>query len=212
MADILDTTFEGKEVELTDNKVKVGDDVNLMEKDPSVSKLLVGIGWDLNAFNADSLDLDVSLFMLGKDEKTRMDEDFIFYNQPEGADGGIKHGGDSRSGAGDGDDEVITINLHNVSFEVMKLVFAITIYKGVEKGQNMGMVRNAYIRVVNEANGIELLRYELSKDLEDKLETGMIVASLNREGPKWHFTPIADFATEGLKELAIRYGMTIVQQ
>lgn len=212
MADILDTQFEGKKVELSDGKVHVGDDVNLTAKDPTLSKLLVGCGWDLNAFNADALDLDVSLFMLGRDGLTRVDEDFIFYNQPQGAEGGIKHGGDSRTGAGDGDDETILIDLHMVSFDVMKIVFTLSIYEGKEKGQNMGMVRNAYLRLVNTADEIELLRYVLDKDLEDKTESGMVVGSLNREGPKWHFTPIAEFMDDGLKGLAKRYGLIIVEQ
>src|SRR5690349_11201078 len=104
MVDILDTRFEGKEIELSDGRVSLGDDINLTAKDPSLNKLVIGVGWDLNAFNADALDLDFSLFMLNKDGVTRADEDFVFYNQPVCLDGGIKHGGDSRTGAGDGDD------------------------------------------------------------------------------------------------------------
>lgn len=212
MADILDTKFEGKDVELSDGRAKVGDDINLTAKDPTLQKLIVGVGWDLNVFNADALDLDVSVFLLNKDEVTRVDEDFVFYNQPSTPEGGVRHGGDSRTGAGDGDDEVIYVDLHNVPFDVLKLVFTLTIYRGTEKQQNMGMVRNAYIRLVNQKGDIELVRYELSADLEDKQETGMIVASLNREGPKWHFTPVAEFVPDGLKDLGKRYGLNIVQQ
>jgi tellurium resistance protein TerD len=76
----------------------------------------------------------------------------------------------------------------------------------------MGMVRNAYIRLVNGSNDAELVRYEMTSDLEDKMETGAIVGSLNREGPKWHFTPLAEFADNGLKEIAEKHGMIIVQQ
>ncbi|MCE7887523.1 MAG: TerD family protein [Alphaproteobacteria bacterium PRO2] len=212
MADILDTEYEGKEIELTDGKARVGDDINLTVKDPTLHKLLVGVGWDLNVFNADALDLDVSLFMLDKTGKTRVDEDFVFYNQPVTLEGGVRHGGDSRTGAGDGDDEVLLIDLHSVPFDIMKIVFTLTIYRGREKQQNMGMVRNAYIRIANEKSNVELVRYEFSEDLEDKMETGMIVATLNREGPKWHFTPVAEFVAEGLKDLGPRYGLTIVQQ
>lgn len=212
MPDILDTAYEGKEVELTDGKARVGDDVNLTVKDPTLHKMLVGVGWDLNVFNAEALDLDVSLFMLDKHGKTRVDEDFVFYNQPVTLEGGVRHGGDSRTGAGDGDDEVMLIDLHSVPFDIMKIVFVLTIYRGREKQQNMGMVRNAYLRIANEKSNVELVRYEFSQDLEDKMETGMIVATLNREGPKWHFTPVAEFVSEGLKDLAPRFGLTIVQQ
>jgi tellurium resistance protein TerD len=212
MPDILDTAYEGKEVELTDGKARVGDDINLTVKDPTLHKMLVGVGWDLNVFNAEALDLDVSLFMLDKHGKTRVDEDFVFYNQPMTLEGGVRHGGDSRTGAGDGDDEVLLIDLHSVPFDIMKIVFVLTIYRGREKQQNMGMVRNAYLRIANEKSNVELVRYEFSDDLEDKMETGMIVATLNREGPKWHFTPVAEFVAEGLKDLGPRYGITIVQQ
>lgn len=212
MPDILDTEYEGKEIALTDGKARVGDDVNLTAKDPTIHKMLVGVGWSLDVFNAEALDLDVSLFMLDKTGKTRVDEDFVFYNQPVTLEGGVRHGGDNRTGAGDGDDEVMLIDLHAVPFDIMKIVFTLTIYRGREKQQNMGMVRNAYIRVVNEKSNVELVRYELSHDLEDKMETGMIVATLNREGPKWHFTPVAEFVEEGLKDLGPRFGITIVQQ
>lgn len=212
MPDILDTAYEGKEVELTDGKARVGDNINLTAKDPVLHKLLVGVGWDLNVFNAEALDLDVSLFMLDKTGKTRVDEDFVFYNQPMTLEGGVRHGGDSRTGAGDGDDEVMLIDLHSVPFDIMKIVFVLTIYRGHEKQQNMGMVRNAYLRIANEKSNVELVRYEFSDDLEDKMDTGMIVATLNREGPKWHFTPVAEFVAEGLKDLAPRFGLTIVQQ
>ena len=212
MTDIFDTRFEGKEVELDDGRVVLGDDMNITAKDPTMHKLMLGMGWDLNVFNADALDLDVSLFLLGKDGLTRTDDDFVFYNQPMTCEGGIRHGGDSRTGAGDGDDESISIDLHLVPFDVMKIVFVLSIYKGLEKNQNMGMVRNSYLRLVNEANNIELVRYELPAVLEDRTETGMIVGSLNREGPKWHFTPLADFAENGLKDIAERFGLIIVQQ
>lgn len=212
MADILDTKFEGKEVELSDNRVVLGDDLNLTAKDPTMHKILIGAGWDLNVFNAEALDLDISMFMLGRDGLTRVDEDFIFYNQPSAFEGGVKHGGDSRTGAGDGDDESILIDLHSVPFDVHNILFTLTIYKGVEKNQNMGMVRNAYFRLVNAVNEMEILRYELTKDLEDKTDSGMIVASLYREGPKWHFKPVAEFMPGGLKDIAQRYGLTIVEQ
>ena len=99
MPDILDTSYEGKEIELTDGKARVGDNINLTAKDPTLHKMLVGVGWDLNVFNAEALDLDVSLFMLDKHGKTRVDEDFVFYNQPVTLEGGVRHGGVRRHSA-----------------------------------------------------------------------------------------------------------------
>lgn len=210
--DIFDTRFEGKEVELADNLITIGDDFNLTGKDPSLRNVLVGAGWDLNAFNADALDLDLSLFLLGKDGKTRKDADFIFYNQMDSLEGGIKHHGDSRTGAGDGDDENISIDLHAVPFDILKILVTVTIYKGYEKEQNLDMVRNAYVRIVNADSKMELCRYELDQVLDDKTETGVIVGALNREGPKWHFKPEAEFIEGGLGELARRYGMIVNQE
>ncbi len=210
--DIFDTQFEGQDVELEDNRITLGDDFNLTGADPSLRNVLIGAGWDLNAFNADALDLDLSLFLLNNDGMTRMDSDFIFYNQPEALDGGIKHNGDSRTGAGDGDDESVSVDLQAVPFDVLRVLIVVTIYKGFEKEQNLDMVRNAYVRVVNADTKHEFCRYELDSLLDDKTESGVIVGALNREGPKWHFKPEAEFVEGGLGELARRYGMIINQE
>lgn len=212
MADIFDTQYKDTEIELDDNRAELGDDVNLTAKDQTLKKVLVGSGWDLNAFDADALDLDLSVILIDKEGMTREDQDFVFYNTEEAYDGAVKHNGDSRTGAGDGDDESITIDLHGVPFDIMKFLFVISIYKGEEKEQNMDMVRNAYIRVVNADNSHELIRYELDKDLNNRTETAMVAASLNREGPKWHFTPIGEFVEGGLGAVASRYGLIIAQQ
>ncbi|MCK5284115.1 MAG: TerD family protein [Alphaproteobacteria bacterium] len=212
MSDIFDSGFEDKKIELSDNLAVLGDNINITAKDPTLSKILIGAGWDLNTFDADALDLDISVFMLDKDGKTRVDEDFIFYNQPEDPDRAVRYNGDSRTGAGDGDDETMSINLQAVSFEIMKIIFVLSIYKGEEKLQNMGMVRNAYLRVTNAETTYEIVRYEMDNDLVDKTETAMIVASLNREGPKWHFEPIGEFIEGGLASLATRYGLIVIQQ
>ena len=210
--DIFDTSFEGKDVELEDNKIGLGDDFNLTGRDPSLRNVLVGAGWDLNAFNADALDLDLSLFLLNKDKMTRVNEDFIFYNQPEAPEVGIKHNGDNRTGAGDGDDETISIDLQAVPFDILQILVVITIYRGFEKEQNLDMVRNAYVRVVNADTRHELCRYELDEVLDNRTESAVVVGSVNREGPKWHFKPDAEFVAGGLGEVARRYGLIINQE
>jgi tellurium resistance protein TerD len=212
MSDIFDTRYEGKEIELNDNLCRVGDDINITAKDPTLKSLLVGAGWDVNAFDADIPDLDVSIFLLDKNGQTRVDEDFVFYNRPQTLEGALKHNGDSRTGAGDGDDESISINLHGIPFDIVKIVFSLSIYKGEEKSQGLGMVRNGYLRLVNAENNHELMRYILDPDLAGRNETAMIVASLNREGPKWHFTPVAELVEGGLAAVATRYGLVITRQ
>lgn len=210
--DILDTRFEGKDVELRDNQVSLGDDLNLTQTDPTLRRVLIGAGWDLNAFNADVLDLDLSVFLLNKDNLTRVDDDFIFYNQRETLEGGVQHKGDSRTGAGDGDDESIFVDLQAVPFDILSIAITLTIYKGFEKEQNLAMLRNAYVRIVNADTHHEICRYVLDKVLEDRSETGVIVAYLNREGPKWHFKPEDDFVAGGLSAFGKRYGLIINQE
>lgn len=210
MGDILDTRFENKKVELIENIAKVGDDLNVTAKDPIMKKLLVGVGWDLNTFDSDPLDLDLSAFLIGRDDKTRVDEDFVFYNQPEVLGGAVKHAGDSRTGAGDGDDEVMIIDLHGVPFDVMKIAFVLSIYRGEEKQQRVAQLQNAYLRLVNFETTIEITRFPLP-DMENRNETALVMALLLREGPKWHFRPLAEPVEGGLKAVAERYGCVITQ-
>lgn len=208
MVDIFDTRFENKDVEV-DNFVSLGDEVNINAKDGTLKRIMIGAGWDANAFNADVVDLDISVFMLDKSNMTRVDEDFVFYNQREAVNGGIRHHGDSRTGAGDGDDETISVYLESVPFDVMHLMIVLSVYKGYEKEQSISMVRNTYVRIVNEENGYEIVRYKMDDDMKERSETGVIAAALNREGPKWHFKPVAEFYPGGLGEIAKKYGLII---
>lgn len=212
MPDIFDTRFEQRDIDLKASLVELGDDVNLLQKDPTLKSIEIAAGWDANAFNAEIPDLDLSIFLLGKDGKTRVDEDFVFYNQTQVLEGGIKHNGDSRTGAGDGDDESISVNLHAVPLDVMQIAIVVSVYKGYEKEQNLGMVRNIYVRLLNSENNEELVRFKLDDVLEDIEETGVVAAMINREGPKWHFKPEGECVLKGLSEIAQRYGIVIGQE
>jgi len=209
LVDIFDTQLEDKDLEVEDNFVTLGDEVNINEKDPTLKRIVIGAGWDVNSFNADVADFDVSLFLLDKDGQTRVDEDFIFYNQKEAINGGIRHHGDSRTGAGDGDDETISVYLEAVPFDIMQVMIVFSVYKGYELEQNVSMARNAYVRIVNEENNYEIVRYKMDADIEDRSETAMLAATLNREGPKWHFKPLAEFYPDGLPEIATKYGIVV---
>jgi len=143
---------------------------------------------------------------------TLQDQDFVFYNNKEAYDGGVSHNFDSRSGAGDGDDETISVDLHAVPYDRMQIKIILSIYKGDEKGQKLSELRNTYIRIVNGDNDFELARYKMDEDLADHNETAMIAGVLNREGPKWHFKPENDFEERGLRPMAMRYGLVIMDQ
>lgn len=204
MTDIFDRSLDDVEIEISDNKLVKGEDINITAIDPTMFNVLVGIGWQLNAFDSDTLDVDVSCFLLNKDGKTRVDEDFIFYNNLSACEGAIVHNGDNLIGAGDGDDESISVDMNGIPFDVVKVMFVLSIYKGEEKNQQMSSIRNGYIRILNIANGFEVLRYEISPDVANSEgETSMLVASLNREGPKWHFEAIGQLVQGGLAKVAM---------
>ncbi len=209
MSDIFDTSYEDAEIEISDNKLVKGEDLNLTAKDPTMTNIIVGIGWDLNTFDTDTLDLDVSCFLLNKDGKTRFDEDFVFYNNMQDRDSAVVHNGDNRTGAGDSDDETISIGLNGISFDIVKVMFVLSIYKGEEKDQSISSLKNAYIRVLNASNSHELLRYEIKEDAKSIKDTAMFVASLNREGPKWHFEALGEEGKGGLAQIATDYDMII---
>lgn len=210
--DIFDTRFEDKDVEIDDGFVSLEDDVNLLEKDPSLHKIKLGMGWEINTYEGDALDLDVSLFMLDKNDETRIDEDFVFYNNMMALDGAVKLHGDSRTGAGEGDDETISIDFHGVSFEIVRIVIFLSIYQGLEKDQSLGQLRSAYLRIVNEENGTELCRFDVTPFVKEREETGMIVGCIDREGPKWHFRPQAEFHHDGIYTYGRSKGLIIMQQ
>ena len=206
--DIFDTRFENKEVELSENLVALGDDINLNAKDPAINDIIIGVGWDLNEYRGDPVDLDVSVFLLGHDDQTRKDEDFIFYNQPESENAAVVHKGDNRTGAGDGDDEVVAVTLNNIPFDVSRVAFVLSVYDAQQKEQDLTSVKGGFLRIAN-ANGFEIARYEFGGDVQGHSETAMIVTSLARAGGNWHFRPQAEFNAGGLGAIAESFGIVI---
>jgi tellurium resistance protein TerD len=141
-----------------------GGNVSLSKEAPGLSSVTVGLGWDVRKTDGAAFDLDASAFVLGDDEKVLSDAHFIFYNNKATPDGSVTYGGDNRTGEGDGDDETIKIDFAKLPANVKKVVVAVTIYEGVERRQNFGSVSNAYARVINDADGKELARFDLSED------------------------------------------------
>ena len=135
-----------------------GGNVSLTKVEPGLKKIFMGLGWNLRVTDGEAFDLDSSLFMLKEDGKVRCDTDFIFFNNLKSSDGSVEHMGDNRTGAGEGDDEVIKVNLEKVPTEVVRIVVGVTIHQAVERRQNFGMVRAAFIRVVNQDNNNEIVR------------------------------------------------------
>lgn len=184
-----------------------GQNVSLSKEAPGLTKVLVGLGWDARATDGQDFDLDASAFLQGASGKVRSDADFIFYNQPKSSDGSVEHTGDNKTGAGDGDDESLKVDLAGVPADVQKISFCVTIHEAEGRRQNFGMVHNAYVRLVNAADGKEVARYDLSEDAS--IETAMIFAELYRHNGEWKFKAIGQGFAGGLGPLARNFGVNV---
>lgn len=184
-----------------------GGNVSLSKEAPGLKKILAGLGWDGRATDGAAFDLDASVFMLKNDGKVRTDGDFIFYNNLKSADGSLEHMGDNTTGAGEGDDEVVKVNMETVPADVEKIAFVVTIHEAETRKQNFGMVSNAYIRIVNDSNGTEIARFDLSEDYST--ETAMIFGEIYRHSGEWKFKAIGQGSNGGLGPLARNFGVNV---
>ena len=184
-----------------------GGNVNLSKEAPGLNKIVVGLGWDARATDGAAFDLDASAFLVKLDGKVRTDSDFCFYNNKVVAGGAVQHAGDNTTGAGDGDDETVKVELSKIPAELDKVVFAVTIHEAEIRKQNFGQVNHAYIRVVNEEGGQELARYDLSEDAS--IETSMIFGEIYRIGADWKFKAVGQGFAGGLGPLASSFGVSV---
>lgn len=184
-----------------------GGNVNLTKSTPDLSKIIVGLGWETRSTSGYAFDLDASAFMLTSNGKVRSDKDFIFYNELQSVCGSVKHMGDNRTGEGDGDDEMVKVNLHKVPTEIESIRFAVTIHDADSRKQSFGMVEKAFIRLVNEETGQEIARYDLSEDASS--ETAMYFGELYRNMGDWKFRAIGQGFNNGLGAIASNLGVNI---
>ena len=184
-----------------------GGNVSLTKEAPSMNVALVGLGWDARVTDGQAFDLDASVFLVGENGKVLSDSHFVFYNNTTSPDGAVQHQGDNRTGEGDGDDEQVKIDLTKVAADVKKLVFAVTIHEADSRKQNFGMVSNSFMRVVNNDNGSEIARFDLSEDAST--ETAMIFGELYRHGAEWKFKAVGQGFAGGLAALATQHGISI---
>jgi tellurium resistance protein TerD len=184
-----------------------GGNISLSKEAPGLTQILVGLGWDVRSTDGVEFDLDASAFLLASTGKVRSDADFIFYNQPRSSDGSVAHGGDNRTGAGEGDDETVNVDLVKLPADVQKIAVCVTIHEAEARRQNFGMVQNAFVRVVNAGNGAEVARYDLSEDAST--ETAMIFAEIYRHNNEWKFKAIGQGYRGGLGPLATSFGVNV---
>ena len=185
-----------------------GQKVSLTKGNPGLTKVVVGLGWDVNAFDTGgSFDLDAAAFMLTDSGKVSCQNDFIYYGNLTHPSGSVQHQGDNLTGIGDGDDEQIRIDLSKVPANITKIAFTVTIYDAEARHQNFGQVNNAFVRIYNEANGEELLRYDLGEDFS--IETAAVFGELYKHGDEWKFNAIGSGYQGGLAALCSNYGIDV---
>jgi tellurium resistance protein TerD len=184
-----------------------GGNVSLSKEAPGLQAVLVGLGWDVRTTTGADFDLDASALMVDTSGKILSDSHFIFFNNLTSPDGSVEHTGDNLTGEGEGDDEAIKVNLVAVPNEVDKVVVAVSIYDAETRQQSFGQVRNAFIRVVNQADSRELTRYDLSEDAST--ETAMIFGELYRNGAEWKFRAVGQGYSTGLAGIARDYGVNV---
>ncbi|WP_280547517.1 TerD family protein [Halomonas sp. 11-S5] len=182
-----------------------GGNISLSKTDPGLKKILIGLGWDERATSGNDFDLDASVFMVTAEGKVRGEADFIFYGQLKSADGSVVHTGDNRTGEGEGDDEAIEVDLENVPSDIQRLVVTVTIHEAENRKQNFGMVQNAFIRVVNNEIGNEIVRYDLTEDYST--ETALEFGEVYRHSGEWKFRAIGQGYAGGLMAMCQRYGI-----
>jgi len=185
-----------------------GQKVSLTKGNPGLSKLVVGLGWDLNKFDTGGdFDLDTAAFLLADNGKVSKPDDFIYFGNLKHQSGCAEHLGDNLTGDGDGDDEQIKLDLSLVPSGITKIAFSVTIYESESRRQNFGQVNNAFIRIYNETTGEELLRYDLGEDFS--IETAAVFGELYKNNDEWKFNAIGSGYQGGLAALCANYGIDV---
>lgn len=188
--------------------LKKGQKVSLTKENPGLKRVVVGLGWDVNAFDTGGdFDLDAAAFLLTDSGKVKDSGDFVFYGNLKHTSGSVQHMGDNLTGAGDGDDEQIKVDLSMVPGDISKIAFSATIYEAEARRQNFGQVNNAFIRIYNEETGEEMLRYDLGEDFS--IETAVVFGELYKNGNEWKFNAIGSGYQGGLAALCANYGVDV---
>ncbi|MCZ2527844.1 chemical-damaging agent resistance protein C [Streptomyces sp. SCUT-3] len=183
-----------------------GGNVSLSKTAPGLRQVMVGLGWDARSTTGAPFDLDASALMCSGG-RVLGDDYFVFYNNLTSPDGSVEHTGDNLTGEGDGDDESLLVDLDLVPERVDKIVFPVSIHEAEERRQSFGQVSNAFIRVVNQADGNELARYDLTEDAST--ETAMIFGEIYRYRGEWKFRAVGQGYASGLRGIALDFGVNV---
>ena len=185
-----------------------GQRVDLTKTNPGLTKVMIGLGWDTNKYSGGAeFDLDASAFLVDANNRCQQDTDFVFYNNLQHPSGSVTHTGDNRTGEGDGDDEQILVDFSKIPANIDRIGITVTIHEAETRSQNFGQVSNAFVRVVNEEGGEELIRFDLGEDFS--IETAVVVCELYRHESDWKFNAIGSGFSGGLAALCQNYGLVV---
>ncbi|ABV60960.1 TerD family protein [Bacillus pumilus] len=185
-----------------------GQRVDLTKTNPGLTKVMIGLGWDTNKYSGGAeFDLDASAFLVDANNRCQQDTDFVFYNNLQHPSGSVTHTGDNRTGEGDGDDEQILVDFSKIPANIDRIGITVTIHDAEARSQNFGQVSNAFVRVVSEEGGEELIRFDLGEDFS--IETAVVVCELYRHGSDWKFNAIGSGFSGGLAALCQNYGLEV---
>lgn len=185
-----------------------GQKIDLTKGNPGLSKLLIGLGWDINKYSGGyDFDLDATAFLLKGDNKVSSNLDFVYYGNLQHSSGSVEHMGDNLTGGTGGDDEQIKVDLSRVPDNIERIAIAVTIYDAEKRNQNFGQVSNAYIHIVDTTTNTELLRYDLGEDFS--IEASMVVGEIYRYKGEWKFNAVGSGFKGGLKSLCLNYGVNL---
>lgn len=189
-------------------RLSKGQKVDLTKSNPNLKEIIVGLGWASNpAASTYNFDLDASAFLIGPNGKVKDENDFVFYNNPSGGQGSVKHSGDHKKGSGEGDDEQIRINLSIVPAYIEKISFTITINDAQMKRQSFGDIKNSYVRILDASTNALLLKYELGEEFS--VETAIVAAEIYRHAGEWKFNAIGSGFQGGLAALCHNFGLEV---
>jgi tellurium resistance protein TerD len=184
-----------------------GGNISLTKEAPGLQKVVVGLGWDARTTDGQAFDLDASAIGCDADGRAVSDQHFVFFNNKQSPDGAIVHSGDNVTGEGAGDDEQIVVDLSGAPAALARIVFPVSIYDAETRAQNFGQVRNAFIRVMDQASNSEIARYDLSEDAST--ETAMVFGELYRNGAEWKFRAVGQGYSAGLAGIARDFGVNL---
>lgn len=183
--------------------------------DNGLSSVMVGLGWDekqksTKGFfktlfaSGSNIDCDASAFLL-KNGKLETNKDIVYYGRLSHYSGAVNHQGDNLTGAGDGDDEQIMIDLNKLPQSYNKIMIVVNIFSAESRRQSFGMIKNAFIRIVDNRTNTEICRYNLSDGYDN--DTAMVFGELTRENNgEWTFTAIGKGSRAGsIDDLADNY-------